>query len=91
MTEGRGQMTEGRGQMTEGRGQMTEVYPPEAGKMTDCPAGTASNYDMHPTSAKKVLTGIRCALISSGYDFTRHSFGEGGLCVCDCLRSILCG
>jgi hypothetical protein len=42
--------------------------------------GTASNYDMHPTSAKKVLTGIRCVLISSRYD----------LCVCDCLRGILC-
>jgi len=47
--------------------------------------GTASNYDMHPTSAKKILTVTRCVLISSGYDFTRHSLparsrsGEGRL------------
>ena len=75
------QMTEDRRQMSENRVQIMEVYPPEAGQRTDCPAGTASNYDMHPSSAKKVLTGISCALISSRYD----------LYVCDCLRGILCG
>ncbi len=50
-------------------------------RRTACPAGMASNYDMQPTSAKKVLTGIHCVLISSGYKFTRLSFGEGGLYV----------
>jgi len=35
-------------QMSENKGQITEVYPPKAGQRTACPAGTASNYDMHP-------------------------------------------
>jgi len=78
--QNRRQKTEDGRQMSENRGQIMEAYPPEARQRTVCPAGTASNYDMQPTRAKKVLTGISCALISSGYE----------LCVCDCLRGILC-
>jgi len=47
--QNRRQETEDGRQMSENRGQIMEAYPPEAGQRTACPAGTASNYDMHPS------------------------------------------